>query len=182
MDKKVIGVYDNGQDAVREVERLQKQGYRTEDISVVVKDKEKADKITSRTNTNVESGLAAGATTGGILGGLTGLLAGIGAMIIPGIGPIVAAGPIASTLGGIAAGVGAGGLTGALVGLGIPKDTADQYVNYVEKGKILILVDSESQKKYAARDMYERSDDPLAAQREVKVTINPDTGGLKRKR
>ncbi|QFK70294.1 hypothetical protein F7984_02995 [Pradoshia sp. D12] len=178
MDKKVIGVYDNGQDAVREVERLQKQGYQKEDISVVVKDKEKADKITSKTNTNVDSGLAAGATTGGILGGLTGLLAGVGALIIPGIGPIVAAGPIATTLGGIAAGAGAGGLTGALVGLGIPKDTADKYATDVEKGKILILVDSESQKKYAARDTYERSDDPLVgAQREVKVTINPATGG-----
>jgi uncharacterized membrane protein len=178
MDKEVIGVYDNGQDAVRAVEKLQKQGYQKEDISVVVKDKEKADKITSKTDTNVDDGLAAGAATGGILGGLTGMLAGVGALAIPGIGPIVAAGPIAATLGGIAAGVGAGGLAGALVGLGIPKDTAEQYASDVEKGKILVLVDSETKKKYADRDTYERTDDPLVeAQREVDKTLSPATGG-----
>lgn len=178
MDKKVMGVYDNGEDAVRVVEQLQNQGYQKEDISVVVKDEEKAEQITSKTDTNVDDGLAAGAATGGILGGLTGLLAGVGALAIPGIGPIVAAGPIATTLGGIAAGAGAGGLAGALVGLGIPKDTAEQYATDVEKGKILILVDPEAQKKYADRDTYERSDDPLVeAQREVDELFNPVTGG-----
>ncbi len=178
MDKEVIGVYDNGQDAVRAVEKLQKQGYQKDDISVVVKDKEKAEKITSKTDTNVDDGLAAGAATGGVLGGLTGLLAGVGALAIPGIGPIVAAGPIATTLGGIAAGAGAGGLAGALVGLGIPKDTAEQYASDVEQGKVLILVDPEAQKKYADRDTYERSDDPLVeAQREVDNVLNPVTGG-----
>lgn len=176
MNKDVIGVYENGQDAVRAVEQLQKQGYRKEDISVVVKDEEKAEHITSKTDTNVDDGLAAGAATGGILGGLTGLLAGIGALAIPGIGPIVAAGPIATTLGGIAAGAGAGGLAGALVGLGIPKDTATKYASDVEKGKVLILVDPEAQKRYADRDTFVRSDDPLVeAQREVKVVINPVT-------
>ena len=178
MDKEIIGVYDNGEEAVRAVEQLQNQGYQKEDISVVVKDKEIADHITSKTETNVDDGLAAGAATGGILGGLTGLLAGVGALAIPGVGPIVAAGPIASTLGGIAAGIGAGGLAGALVGLGIPKDTADKYASDVEEGKILILVDSEVQKKYAERDTYERSDDPLVeAQREVDEFLNPVTGG-----
>ncbi len=176
MNKDVIGVYENGQDAVRAVEQLQKQGYRKEDISVVVKDEEKADHITSKTHTNVDDGLAAGAATGGILGGLTGLLAGIGALAIPGIGPIVAAGPIATTLGGIAAGAGAGGLTGALVGLGLPKDKATKYASDVEKGKVLILVDPEAQKRYGDRDTFGRSDDPLVeAQRDVKVVINPVT-------
>lgn len=174
MNKDVIGVYDTGQDAVRAVEHLQKQGYKKEDISVVVKDDKKAEHITTKTDTNVDTGLAAGATTGGILGGLTGLLAGLGALAIPGIGPIVAAGPIATTLGGIAAGAGAGGLTGALVGLGIPKETAAEYATEVEKGKILILVDPSARRKYMDRDRYDKSVDSLVeAQREVKVVINP---------
>ena len=178
MDKEIIGVYDNGDEAIRAVEKLTNQGYHKEDISVVVKDKEKADHITSKTDTNVDDGLAAGAATGGILGGLTGMLAGVGALAIPGIGPIVAAGPIASTLGGIAAGIGAGGLAGALVGLGIPKDTAERYASDVEEGKILVLVDQEAQKKYADRDTHEKSDDPLVeAQREVDNLLSPVTGG-----
>lgn len=176
MDKEVIGVYDNGQEAVRAVERLKAQGYSRDDISVVAKDKETKDQITDETK--VDDGLAAGAATGGVLGGVTGLLAGVGALAIPGIGPIVAAGPLAATLGGIAAGAGVGGLTGALVGLGIPEEEAKRYEGDVNEGKILVLVDPESRKKYTERDLYQKSDDPLVdATRDRGDAIDPTTGG-----
>ncbi|MNP52962.1 hypothetical protein D3C76_1473910 [compost metagenome] len=73
---------------------------------------------------------------------MAGLLAGIGVLAIPGIGPILAAGPIVATLTGLAVGAGAGGLVGGLVGLGIPEDEAVEYESYVSDGKILVLVDS----------------------------------------
>ncbi|MBT2679787.1 general stress protein [Bacillus sp. ISL-35] len=140
-EKHLVGVYDNEQDAIQAVEDLKRQGYNTDDISVISKNDEEVDHVNEATGTKTEEGLAAGAATGGILGGLTGLLAGIGALAIPGIGPIVAAGPIAATLTGAAVGAGAGGLAGALIGMGIPEDEAERYEGYVKEGKILVVVE-----------------------------------------
>ncbi|MFT9847331.1 general stress protein [Aneurinibacillus sp. REN35] len=147
-DKKIIGVFHDHDEAVRAIETLKERGYRSEDISVIAKDRDRIDTIEEETDTKVEEGLAAGATTGGVLGGLTGLLVGVGALAIPGIGPIVAAGPIAATIGGAVVGAGAGGLVGALVGMGIPEDEAKQYEEYLNKGEILVLVDADAEREH----------------------------------
>ncbi|PLT32951.1 general stress protein [Bacillus sp. V5-8f] len=146
MDKRVIGVYDNGDEAVRAVRELTAQGYDRDDISVVARDRDEVDAVNAETGTKTEEGLAAGAATGGILGGAAGLLAGVGALAIPGIGPILAAGPIAATLTGAAVGAGTGGLAGALVGMGIPEDEADRYERDVKDGKLLVLLDPNATK------------------------------------
>lgn len=136
-----MGVYETGDEAVRAVEELKAQGYRQEEISVVAKDRDELNYVNEETDTKTEEGLAAGAATGGILGGTAGLLAGIGALAIPGIGPVLAAGPIAATLAGAAAGAGTGGLAGALIGMGIPDEEASRYEGDVKEGKLLVLVD-----------------------------------------
>ncbi|WP_347342965.1 hypothetical protein [Paenibacillus woosongensis] len=99
------------------------------------------DVMREETGTKAPEGVASGAAAGGLVGGLTGLLAGLGALAIPGIGPIVAAGPIAATLTGAAVGAGAGGLVGGLIGLGIPETEAKEYSSHVERGRILVIVD-----------------------------------------
>lgn len=66
MDKRIIGVYETGEEAIKAVESLQAQGYNREDISVVAKDKEELNAVNEETGTKVEEGLAAGAATGGI--------------------------------------------------------------------------------------------------------------------
>jgi uncharacterized membrane protein len=141
-EKKVVGVFHSEQEAINAIEGLKQQGYRAEDISVIAKDKEDLNRVTDTTGSNAPEGIATGATAGGILGGITGLLVGIGALAIPGVGPIIAAGPIAATLTGAAVGAGTGGLVGGLIGLGIPEDEAKVYNNYVKEGNILVLVDS----------------------------------------
>lgn len=141
MDKKIVGVFDTEHEATRAIEGLQKQGFRNEDISVITRNRDEMRDISEETGTKAPEGMATGAATGGVLGGVTGLLAGIGALAIPGIGPILAAGPIVATLTGAAVGAGAGGLVGGLIGLGIPEDEAKEYEGYVESGKILVLVD-----------------------------------------
>lgn len=146
MDKRVVGVYDNGDDAVLAVEELKAQGYDRDDISIVAKDRDELEAVNAETGTKTEEGLAAGAATGGLLGGATGLLAGVGALAIPGIGPILAAGPIAAMLTGAAIGAGTGGLAGALIGMGIPEDEADQYERDVKEGKLLVLLDPDARK------------------------------------
>lgn len=140
-NKNIEGVYDTEQEAILAVEDLKRQGYRAEEISVISKNREDVDFITEETGTKAGAGAATGAVTGGTLGGLTGLLAGVGALAIPGIGPIIAAGPIAATLTGVAAGAGVGSLTGALIGMGIPEDEAKIYDESVKEGKILVLVE-----------------------------------------
>jgi hypothetical protein len=72
------------------------------------------------------------------------LLAGIGALAIPGVGPLIAAGPIMGALAGLGVGGAVGGLLGALVGMGIPEYEAKRYEGRVKNGGILISVHCES--------------------------------------
>jgi uncharacterized membrane protein len=139
--KKIVGIYDTEQEAILAVEDLKNQGYNTEDISVISRNREDVDYISEETGTKAGKGAATGAAAGGTLGGVTGLLAGVGALAIPGIGPIIAAGPIVAALTGAAAGAGVGGLSGALIGMGIPEDEAKHYDESVKDGKILVLDD-----------------------------------------
>ncbi|WP_299091887.1 general stress protein [uncultured Metabacillus sp.] len=134
-------IYDTEKEAISAVEDLKRQGYKAEEISVISKNQDDVDTITDETGTTAGEGAATGAVAGGTLGGLTGLLAGVGALVIPGIGPILAAGPIAATLTGAAVGAGVGGLSGALIGLGIPEEDAKHYNASVKEGKILVIVD-----------------------------------------
>ncbi|MGN7356922.1 YsnF/AvaK domain-containing protein [Paenibacillus sp. SAF-054] len=143
MTQKIVGVFASEQDATDAIQNLKDIGYRADDISVIGKNKADMNAIHDETGTKAPEGVAAGAATGGVLGGVAGLLAGLGALAIPGIGPIVAAGPIAATLTGAAVGAGTGGLVGGLVGLGIPEDQAKEYDSDVKSGRILVMVDAD---------------------------------------
>lgn len=141
---KVVGSYRTEEQAIEAIEDLKKRGHRSEDISVLGKNEEETRHVTEETGTHAGEGAATGAVTGGALGGLGGVLAGLGALAIPGIGPIVAAGPIVAGLTGAAAGAGVGGLAGALIGLGIPEEEAKDYENRFNEGEIIVLVEDDS--------------------------------------
>lgn len=85
-------------------------------------------------------GTAAGATVGGVLGGLGGLLLSAGLIAIPGIGPVLAAGPLLATLGGAAVGAGAGGLIGTLTGAGLSEAQAKGMEQYIRQGAVMVAV------------------------------------------
>lgn len=157
MDKKIVGAFNTEQKATRAIEDLKQQGYSTDDISVIAKDRDDVNAVTDETETKAPEGLASGAATGGVLGGVTGLLAGLGALAIPGIGPIIAAGPIAATLTGAAVGAGAGGLVGGLIGLGIPEDEAREYDEYVEEGRILVMVEVDDDRSGSVYETFRRN-------------------------
>lgn len=141
MTNKIVGIFDTEKEATRAIEGLHSHGITNDEISVITRDRDELKNIADDTGTMAPEGVATGAATGGVIGGVAGLLAGIGALAIPGIGPILAAGPIAATLTGAAVGAGAGGLIGGLIGLGIPEEEAREYEGYVDNGKILVLVD-----------------------------------------
>jgi len=86
------------------------------------------------------SGAAAGAVTGGVVGGAAGLAASLMGLAIPGIGPIIAAGPIVATLSGAGVGAVAGGLIGGLTDMGVSKTDAEYYAESVRRGGALVTV------------------------------------------
>ena len=90
--------------------------------------------------TKAAQGATAGAGVGGIVGGALGLLAGIGALAVPGVGPIIVAGPLMASLAGLGVGGAVGGLVGALVGMGIPEFEAKCYDSRLKDGAVLLAV------------------------------------------
>ncbi len=97
-----------------------------------------------------------GAAAGGALGGLAGILVGIGALAIPGVGPIIAAGPLAAGLTGAAIGAAGGGLIGALAGLGLDEDEARIYKDEVDRGGVLVTVEDDGMHHDAISEIYQR--------------------------
>ncbi len=162
MSNRVVGVFHTGEEAVRVVRALRDRGYEAEDISIVAKSDSEVERIEKVTGGDYEyeegsklmEGLTAGAAGGGLIGGIAGLLLGLGTFAIPGLGPLVAAGPLAATLGGAAAGGAVGGIVGALVGMGIPEEDAKVYEQHVKEGRILVIVDTEGTDEEAVYDTF----------------------------
>lgn len=148
--KTVVGLYDELIDAQNVVEDLVASGFDRNDISLVVRENEDVYSTATRDGMDdggqAAEGAVSGAVTGGALGGLGGILLGLGALAIPGIGPVVAAGPIVAGLTGAAIGATVGGLVGALVGWGIPEDEAGYYAEGVRRGGTLVGVRVDDQR------------------------------------
>ncbi|HET7539764.1 MAG TPA: DUF3341 domain-containing protein [Polyangiaceae bacterium] len=144
MKKSVIGIVETQIQAERIVDQLQQQGVASGDISVLFPDKRGTKDFAFEHNTKAPEGAVAGVGAGGVVGGTLGLLAGIGALAIPGVGPLIAAGPLMATLSGAAAGAAVGGIAGGLIGLGLPEFEAKSYEGKVKSGNILIAVHTEN--------------------------------------
>ena len=92
------------------------------------------------------------------MGGTLGWLVGIGALVIPGLGSFIAAGPIMAALSGAAVGGAVGGATGALIGMGIPEYEARRYEGKLREGNILISVHTEDRdERKLAKEIFERA-------------------------
>jgi Heat induced stress protein YflT len=150
LNKRAVGVFSTRNEAEHALHELNNSGFSMNQVSVIAKDADKQDDIAGvdvqdKVGNKADEGASAGALTGGVLGGATGLLVGLGALAIPGVGPIVLAGEVATalatTLAGGAIGAAAGSLIGALVGLGIPEERARNYNDRVSRGHYLVMVD-----------------------------------------
>src|SRR5215211_7454815 len=175
MTKTVVGLFDNFTEAQNVVQELVNAGLTRNDISLLANDRRgEYSRAVGGTESATGEGAAAGAVGGGVLGGVLGLLVGVGALAIPGIGPVLAAGPLAAALGAagastlVGAGIGAaaGGIIGALVGAGIPEEDAGFYAEGIRRGGTLVMVKSSDDmaqraydvmRRYGAVDVDERS-------------------------
>jgi hypothetical protein len=167
MTKTVVALYDDREAAQRAVSELVNNGFERDDISLLAPDASgefsRELDIADPTNTSAAQGAGLGAGLGAALGGLGGLLVGLGALTIPGIGPVLAAGPLAAAMSGLAgAGVGAiaggvtGGLLGALIDMGIPEERAHYYAEGVRRGGTLIVVRTNDERTRDAVDIVNR--------------------------
>jgi len=136
----VVGLAASRALAESVVDRLCAAGFSHDDISVLLPDQAGTREFAHEQHTRAPEGITAGVTAGGAVGGTLGLLAGIGLLAIPGLGPLLAAGPLVAALGGAAAGGALGGVAGGLIGLGIPEHDAHHYESKVRAGGVLISV------------------------------------------
>jgi hypothetical protein len=136
----VFGIYNTRAAAEQAVDQITAAGFSNEDVSVLMSDVDSSKDFAHEKNTKAPEGAATGVTAGGVVGGTLGLLAGIGALAIPGVGPLIAAGPIMGALAGLGVGGAVGGLVGALVGMGIPEYEAKRYEGHIKSGGVLLSV------------------------------------------
>jgi len=158
MSKSIFCIASRDAQADRIVEDLRLAGFSPNDISVLFPDKTSTKNFAHEKNTKAPEGAVTGAGTGLAVGAALGWLAGIGSLAIPGVGPLIAAGPIMAALSGAAVGGAVGGLAGALVGMGIPEFEAKRYEGRIKSGNILISVHSESSEESSnAKKIFERA-------------------------
>src|ERR671910_2953927 len=138
----VVGLFRDHAEAARAIRDLKGAGFTDSEIGVLMQDSAQARQFAQDTGTKAGEAAATGAATGGLLGGLFGLLAGVGALVIPGIGPIIAGGALASTLAGAGIGAAAGGLIGALAGMGVPEEDARHFERGFQQGGVLVTVEA----------------------------------------
>jgi len=149
MASTIVGLFDTFPAAQSAVQDLVSTGIPREDISLTSNNATGEHTLEGHTGeghtgeghgNHAGSAAATGAGIGAVVGGIGGVLAGLGMLAIPGIGPILAAGPIAAALAGAGIGAVAGGLLGALVGMGIPEEDAHAYAEGVRRGGTLVTV------------------------------------------
>ncbi|MGE0551174.1 MAG: DUF3341 domain-containing protein [Kofleriaceae bacterium] len=141
-DKKiaVFGLFNTRGQLETAIDGLMAEGFRPSDMSALLPDIKGTKDIAHEKHTKAPEGAAVGAAAGGAVGGTLGLLIGLGALAIPGLGPLIAAGPIVATLAGAGVGGAVGTLTGALVGMGIPEYEAKRYESFINDGGCLLSV------------------------------------------
>jgi len=140
MTRTLTRSYDSYETARSIVEQLEAAGVSSSDISLVGRDGK-----TDETNAAEGAGIGAG------VGGAAGLLAGLGIMAIPGIGPVVAAGWLASTAAGAVAGAATGGLVGSFVKEGHDEEEAHYYAETVRRGGSVVSVRTEPEHEAAVQ-------------------------------
>jgi hypothetical protein len=147
----VAGLFPDRASAEQAIDELKAVGFTRDQIGVALRDRTAQGVLLEDTGTQVaEEAATTGALGGGLLGGLTGLLIGIGALVIPGLGPVLAGGVLATAFGvaggtavaGAGIGAAAGGLLGALAGLGIPEAKARYFETGFRTGGVLVTVEA----------------------------------------
>ncbi len=154
----VFAIYPGRVLAEHGVDALIRAGFAACDISMLLADSVGTKDLAYEKHTKAPEGATTGGAAGGAIGGALGFLAGAGAIAIPGVGPLLAAGPLVAALAGLGAGGAIGGLIGALSGLGVPEYEAKRYEGHMVAGGVLLSAHCDSdQAVVTAREVLKRT-------------------------
>ena len=159
MTRVISYLFDDYDQARRAVEALENSGFSSDEVSLVAR----AQDGTIKVEDNDASGAATGAGVGGLAGAGAGILASLGMIAIPGIGPLVAAGMLATTIVTATGGALAGGLIGALTDYGIDSADADFYAEGIRRGSSLVTVRADDD-RWPQADAILRQHEPVNSQ------------------
>src|SRR5580704_5223552 len=138
----VVAVYNSHTEAEEAVAKLSAAAFDIKKISIIGKDYHTEENVVGYYSTGDRMKSWGG--LGAFWGGIWGLLFGAGFFLIPGIGPVLVAGPfLAALIGALESAVLVGGLsalTAGLVSLGIPKDSAVKYESEIKADKFVLVV------------------------------------------
>jgi uncharacterized membrane protein len=137
----VVAVYNTHTEAEAAVKELQRSGFDMKRLSIVGKDYHTEEHIVGYYNTGDR--MRYWGKLGAFWGGLWGFLFGSAFFLIPGIGPVLVAGPLVSWIVGALEGAaitgGLSALGAALYGIGIPKNSVLEYETALKSDKFLVI-------------------------------------------
>jgi uncharacterized membrane protein len=138
----VVAIFDSHDAAERAVQEMQRSDFDLKKLSVVGKGSHVTEDLIGFSN--VEGRMAYWGLSGAFLGGMGGALFGSALFLIPGVGPLLVAGPViawmAATIEGAVAVGGLGVIGAALYSHGISKDSSRAYEAAMKAGKFLLIV------------------------------------------
>lgn len=150
--KTTIGIYENHDDAVEAVKKLQMQGYPIHNLSIIGKtEKEEIDDDMNITPKNPINPVGLGAGTA--VGATVGILTGIGIFAIPGLGFLYGAGALVGALAGFDFGLIGGGVASVLTSIGLNEAPARKYERYLQEGKYLIIAQGTEEETKHAKEL-----------------------------
>lgn len=161
MIKTVVGSFDAPGDAYQTARALREAGFLESDLNVVGSNSKVSEKVlavdsTPRTADTASEGTAAGVVTGSAVGAATGLAISLLGLTIPGVGLILAAGPIAAALAGAGAGAVAGGLIGGFTDLGMTREDAESYSEVIRRGGAIVTLRADDSRVAEAEEILRR--------------------------
>jgi len=164
--KTVVGMFETRSEAEDAIRRLQAAGFSRDSIGVAMRDTRESKEVAAATGAGdlAAEGATAGALSGAGVGALIGIALVGSTIILPGIGPIlvggslatgslVAGGTTAAALTGAGIGAVSGGIIGGLIGAGIPEEEATDYATRLEAGHILVSVQAQDNEVARARQI-----------------------------
>src|SRR3954447_8415712 len=147
MTRTVVGLFRDRNEVQAALHDLEGDGITREHISIVAYNPDVSEH---------GSELGSNTTKGAAAGGIAGLVLGLAAIALPGIGPILAAGPIAAALAGAGVGAATGGMLGALIDMGVPGHEAKYYEDALHQGGTLLIVRSAGEMAEKAQSVLHR--------------------------
>jgi hypothetical protein len=158
-DNSVVAIYPSHTAAEAAIKELQKSGFDMKKLSIVGRDYHTDEHVVGYYN--VGDRMKHWGKIGAFWGWIWGCLFGSAFFFIPGIGPLLIAGPLVGWLiGALESAVVVGGLSAlgaGLYGLGIPKDSILRYETALKTDKFVVIVHGSSDETTRAKEILNRT-------------------------